>query len=139
MQWTRISLIVAILALILPACGKPAETKASSASPPKSTQNSSKKPQRKEQAASTGTANTDPVAQGKGLFQSHRCWFCHNVTDAPPKFGPNLTRVGATLKRDALTTWIKNPKALKPRTTMPSFTGTPDELEQLVEYMSTLR
>lgn len=139
MQWTRIALILAFLALILPACRKAAETEEPSASTPKSGQEASKKPQLKEQPASAGTANTDRVAQGKDLFQAHRCWFCHNVTDAPPKFGPNLTRVGATLKRDALTTWIKNPKALKPRTTMPSFTGTPDELKQLVEYMSSLR
>ena len=139
MQWTRIALIVALLALILPACRKATEREESSASTPKSTQESSKKPQSKEQAASATTADIDRVAQGKDLFQIHRCWFCHNVTDAPPKFGPNLTRVGATLKRNALTTWIKNPKALKPGTTMPSFTGTPDELEQLVEYMSSLR
>ncbi len=136
MQSLRLSIIITLLGILLSACG---EAVSPEAAPKINSNQKPTEPTTSKAQSDTVAEAVDSVAKGEKLFQSHRCWFCHNVTDAPPKLGPNLTRVGATLKKPALVTWIKNPKAITPDTKMPDFVGTPAELDQLVDYMISLK
>lgn len=136
----RLMVLTVTCCLCLPSCGEnpPAPIQEAKAQPVLNQPSPKEATKIAPSPSIAPTPTVAPSAAGKLIFQAHRCWFCHNVMDAPPKLGPNLNRVGSTLTQDALTTWIKNPKALKPGTTMPAFTGTGEELEQLIAYLVTL-
>lgn len=72
---------------------------------------------------------------GKQLFAEHRCAVCHR----PGGIGKSLDGVGDRLTREELRTWIADPKKIKPKTLMPKFPLKPSELEDIVEYLLTLK
>lgn len=102
-------------------------------------------------AAQQQPAVDDPaVRAGRALFERTACVNCHRVagTDANGIFGPDLTHLmsretlaagAAPNTPAALRAWITNPDTLKPGALMPAMQLPPDEIDQLVAYLTTLR
>lgn len=83
----------------------------------------------------------DPsAARGKQLYQTLGCAACHRIHGEGEAVGPDLSDVGT--RRDAA--WLmrhwKEPEAMVPGSTMPSYAGLSDtELEDLTNYMLSLK
>src|SRR5438270_5417024 len=96
-------------------------------------------------------ATSDATAKGLALFQTSTCINCHairGVAGADLRVAPDLTHVGSRKQLGAsilentpanMHRWIKNPQAIKPGALMPDFNFTDEQLNQLSEYLSTLR
>jgi len=65
------------------------------------------------------------VNEGRRLFEDMGCIGCHEVkgTEEIRKAGPDLRRLGGKVDPGWTAKWLKNPKAFRPDTTMPSFFG----------------
>ena len=104
-----------------------------------------------EQQRQTVVTSADPVAAaGRRVFLSTVCSSCHTVagTAAAGRYGPDLTHlmsratIGAGVApntRDRLRTWVRNPHDLKQGVLMPAMQIDDQYLDQLVEYLLTLR
>ncbi len=81
----------------------------------------------------------DLIARGRRLFGEKKCVTCHAVAGNGGTKGPDLTHVGRRLRADYLPEWIRNPRNISPSTEMPSFEGSQDELDAVVEYLLSLK
>ncbi|GBD08049.1 Cytochrome c oxidase subunit 2 [Candidatus Thermoflexus japonica] len=93
----------------------------------------------------------EPLAQqGYQVFMSKACVGCHTINGTPAqgKVGPNLTHVGSRTTIAAgllentpenLARWLDNPPAIKPGSLMPRLGLTPEEIQALVAYLSSLK
>ena len=96
-------------------------------------------------------AAVDPAVEpGRRTFLSIACISCHTVagTVANGRYGPDLTHLmaRATLgagvapnTRERLRAWVKNPDDLKHGVLMPAMQLDDKQLDQLVDYLVTLR
>jgi len=129
---------VLLAAFLIVACGGDPET------PPPSPQNDMKVtggdqkvlPNPPEEPMLEGK---EAIARGSKLFRDYKCVTCHKTKGFVPSSGPVLTKVGRKLTTEKMTTWIVNPKAIKPKTTMPAFAGPQRDLQYIVKYLETLR
>jgi cytochrome c oxidase subunit 2 len=97
------------------------------------------------------TATSDAAAKGLALFQASTCINCHairGVTGADARVAPDLTHVASRKQLGAgilentpanMRLWLKNPQHVKPGALMPDFNFTDRELDELGEYLKTLR
>ncbi|HEX6534532.1 MAG TPA: cytochrome c oxidase subunit II [Gemmatimonadaceae bacterium] len=96
--------------------------------------------------AATGTA---PSAGAQAFF-SAGCASCHTIrgTRAGGRVGPDLTHLmsrrtiaGGTLEntRGNLAAWVTDAQGLKPGARMPTLAVQPDQFQQLLGYLETLR
>ncbi len=101
----------------------------------------------KMKAATEAPAPTaSAVAQGSEIFKTS-CIGCHAIGSEGGKLGPNLTNFGerplvAGIKpNDAkhVAEWLKNPQEMKPGNTMPNLNLNDEQVNALVEYLSTLK
>jgi cytochrome c oxidase subunit 2 len=90
------------------------------------------------------------VEAGRTQFLSLSCVNCHAVrgTGAVGTFGPDLSHL---MSRDTLASgvipnsvenlraWIKEPDAVKPGSLMPDMQLTPQQLDEVVTYLSSLK
>src|SRR5882762_7334418 len=95
--------------------------------------------------------NSDAAAKGLALFQTSTCINCHairGVTGADAHVAPDLTHVASRRQLAAgmvdntpanMRLWLKSPQHVKPGALMPDFNFTDEQLNQLSEYLSTLR
>jgi cytochrome c oxidase subunit II len=93
----------------------------------------------------------DPrVAAGQQVFETEACMNCHAIegTTATGRFGPDLTHLMSrhTLGAGAvantpqkLRQWIKDPATFKSGCLMPAMQLNDEQLDQLADYLSTLR
>ena len=79
------------------------------------------------------------TAKGEEVYKTHQCSMCHKVNGAGGKKGPDLSAVANTRDAAWLTKYLKNPKAVIPKGTMPPAKVTPAELKDLVDYLETLK
>jgi cytochrome c oxidase subunit 2 len=90
------------------------------------------------------------AAAGRRVFLGTACISCHTVggTVATGRYGPDLTHlmsretIGAGVApntRDRLRAWVRNPDDLKNGVLMPAMQLDDAQLDQLVEYLLTLR
>src|SRR5437899_2052664 len=96
-------------------------------------------------------ATSDATAKGLVLFQTSTCINCHairGVTGADLRVAPDLTHVASRRQLAAgiientpanMRLWLKYPQHIKPDTSMPDLEFTDEQLDQLTEYLSTLR
>lgn len=92
---------------------------------------------------------TEHMARGLDVFLEKGCDSCHMIAGTPAEgqTGPALTDIGSRLtlgagtvqnSRTALAQWIVNSQAFKPGNLMPTVRLDPEDLEALVDYLSTL-
>lgn len=67
------------------------------------------------------------------------CVACHMVNGKGGNVGPALDGVASRFEREYLVKWLKDPEAVKPGTTMPKLPLSDDEVESIVDYLSTLK
>lgn len=90
------------------------------------------------------------VAAGRRVFETTACLNCHSIngTVGNGRFGPDLTHLmsrttiaaGAALNTpENLRLWIQNPEAIKHGSLMPAMQLSKSDLNELVEYLETLR
>jgi menaquinol-cytochrome c reductase cytochrome b/c subunit len=76
--------------------------------------------------------------KGKDVVSSSGCLGCHKIGENGATLGPNLTKIGDRLGKDAISRTLLNPT--KP---MPSYvqlkTDKPEQFNQLVRYVSSLK
>ncbi len=101
-------------------------------------------------AQQTPPAEPPAVAAGRHVFERNSCINCHalNGTVGDGRFGPDLTHL---MSRDTLASgvvkntaenlraWIKAPDRFKPGVLMPAMNLNDQDLDQLVEYLATLK
>jgi cytochrome c oxidase subunit II len=104
-----------------------------------------------QQRRTAATAPADSAAAaGRRVFLGTACISCHTVggTVATGRYGPDLTHlmaratIGAGVApntRDRLRAWVRNPDDLKHGVLMPAMQLDDEQLDQLVEYLLTLR
>jgi mono/diheme cytochrome c family protein len=92
-------------------------------------------------------ASAANIARGEELVRSVGCLGCHNVDDAPPieeeldpsvkerNFGPDLSKVGDKTYGQWIKAWVKDPKSLDAKTTMPSLRLTDEDSEAIAAYL----
>jgi mono/diheme cytochrome c family protein len=93
-----------------------------------------------------------PAARGRELFQQVGCYGCHQLRgvdgEAKPStffaqvdrdFAPDLSQVASKVTgADWLFAWLKNPKAFRPTTPMPSLRLSDAEASALTNFLLTL-
>jgi cytochrome c oxidase subunit 2 len=102
-------------------------------------------------AAEAKPAVRDPAADaGRRVFEETACINCHTVrgTVADGRFGPDLTHLMARetlgagvalLSADTLRDWLADPDHLKPGARMPAMKLDGAEIDNVVDYLVTLR
>lgn len=82
-------------------------------------------------------------ADGAAIFKK-KCKACHKIT-AKKGVGPGMAGVlgretanNGTMDKAGLTTWLKDPKAVNPKSKMPNLKLKDDDINALVDYLSTL-
>jgi len=102
-------------------------------------------------AAQHATATIDPsAARGRAVFEGTACVNCHTVagTNATGRFAPDLTHLmsretiaaGAALNTPAnLKAWVDDPAMIKPGALMPAMNLDPQDLDDVVAYLTTLK
>ena len=118
-------------------------------SPPGAAQAAAAAPAAGQAAAMTAAPAADEAAAK--LLQNKGCVACHIIAGVPGavgKIGPDLTGLmsrptmaAGKLKTSAenLRKWITNPKAVKPDTLMAPLPMTPQELDTIVNFLTTLK
>ena len=93
----------------------------------------------------------DPrVAAGRRAFETQACMNCHTIqgTAATGRFGPDLTHLmsrqtlgagAAANNSQNLRQWIKDPGTFKSGCLMPAMQLSDEQIDQLTDYLSTLR
>ncbi|MFZ0662327.1 MAG: cytochrome c oxidase subunit II [Acidobacteriaceae bacterium] len=93
----------------------------------------------------------DPsVVAGRHVFETQACMNCHTIrgTVATGRFGPDLTHLmsrdtiasGAVpLTKANLRQWIEDPDSFKPGALMPAMKLSDQQLDELTDYLSTLK
>ncbi len=89
-------------------------------------------------------AGADPIKGGRLLLGELNCTSCHQAEAAMPrKQAPILDGVGSRLRRSYLRKFLRDPKAIKPGTTMPNlFAAAPKaesnhQIEALVHFLAS--
>lgn len=97
-------------------------------------------------ARPTALAQADPalIAKGEKIYGEKKCALCHMIkgkggTAGPAARGPDLSEVGTKQDAQGLKTYLKDPKAVNPKSKMMVFKGTDEELEALVAYLASLK
>jgi cytochrome c oxidase subunit II len=97
------------------------------------------------------STTSDTAAKGLALFRTSTCINCHAIRGVPganASVAPDLTHVASRRQLGAgilentpanMRLWLKNPQHIKPGALMPDFNFTDQELDQLGEYLNTLR
>jgi sulfur oxidation c-type cytochrome SoxX len=75
--------------------------------------------------------------KGGEVFRRSRCVTCHEVNARGGTLAPALTHVGAKASRDWLYSWIRDPHRFQPKTLMPRFRFTDEEVRDLAAYLSS--
>lgn len=88
--------------------------------------------------ASAGISDKD-MTPGNKLYQSFGCSNCHIISGIGGTTGPDLTHVGNKRDRTWLIGHFKDPKAYVPGSVMPAVNAPDADIEQLTEYMLTLK
>lgn len=83
---------------------------------------------------------TDPsVVRGRELYSKLQCNGCHRIHGSGGAVGPDLSFVGKVRDRDWLVRHFDNPQAVVPGSIMPRLTLNPTDLDDLTNYMLSLK
>jgi cytochrome c oxidase subunit 2 len=102
-------------------------------------------------AAQAGPGPSPPAATaGRRVFERYACVNCHAIagTIGNGRYGPDLTHLmsretiaagAAPNTRETLRAWLLDPSHIKPGSYMPAMKLSDGDLDQLVDYLITLR
>ncbi|MBI3609957.1 MAG: cytochrome b N-terminal domain-containing protein [Nitrospirae bacterium] len=83
---------------------------------------------------------TDPsMVRGRELYSKLQCNGCHRIHGSGAAVGPDLSYVGRVRDRDWLIRHFNNPRAVAPGSFMPAFPLNPTEMNDLTNYMLSLK
>jgi nitric oxide reductase subunit C len=85
------------------------------------------------------TAGAIGVSPGATLFKDKGCFACHRLNETGGRLGPELTHVGGKLDRETITKFLKDPKSVNPKATMPPAPLDGRELDQMAEFLIGLK
>ncbi len=85
----------------------------------------------------------DTVEQGELRFRQMFCTTCHPIattragqtTLVGGDIGPELTKVGTKVNSDWLVAWLRNPEGYLPRTSMPRYGWSDEDLYKVTRYI----
>jgi sulfur oxidation c-type cytochrome SoxX len=78
------------------------------------------------------------VQAGREVYRERNCSYCHSIHGVGSNIGPELGNIGGELSDEQIATYLENPDLMVPETLHPKFLFTPEELDALVAYLSTL-
>ena len=82
----------------------------------------------------------DIIDEGYSIFESIGCLACHSDVEEDGKIhGPNLARIGEAMKYEWLVSWLLDPRAYSPKTSMPDLRLDDESARLLAEYLMTLK
>jgi cytochrome c2 len=130
---------LALFLTLLISCGGPAGGGRTSSGTPANNQggNTSGAVDQTTGAGLDATANE--IKMGNEVFTTFGCMNCHKVGDEGGAIGPNLTTIGQSMTFDELKAFIKDPKSIKPNTTMPTPSLTDEQVQAVARYLSMLK
>ena len=73
--------------------------------------------------------------RGKKLFNDSQCVSCHPVRGRGGNDGPDLGKISSKVHFDWLLRWIKNPKAWRANTKMPTFGFSNQDVQDLTTFL----
>jgi ubiquinol-cytochrome c reductase cytochrome b subunit len=79
------------------------------------------------------------LVRGQELYAKLQCDGCHRIHGSGGAVGPDLSYVGRGRDRDWLIRHFKDPQAVSPGSIMPAFSLTASELDDLTNYMLSLK
>jgi mono/diheme cytochrome c family protein len=87
----------------------------------------------------------DLSSQGETRFRQMFCSTCHSLAVTRGgetkliggDIGPELTRVGSKVNPDWLVAWLRNPQGYLPRSTMPRYNWSDEDLYKVTKYVTT--
>ena len=81
----------------------------------------------------------DMIDEGYSIFESVGCLACHSDVEEDGKIhGPNLSRIGEVLKYEWMVSWLLDPRAHSPKTSMPDLRLDNESAKLLAAYLTTL-
>ncbi len=89
--------------------------------------------------ATAAGVNSRELSAGQKVYQSLGCSNCHTISGIGGTAGPELTHVGSKRDRAWLIGHFKNPDDYVPHSAMPKVKAPDADIEQLAEYMLTLK
>ena len=92
-------------------------------------------------AAAPSASSTSPAPGGhaRPVVFNQMCVACHTVGGRGGSVGPSLDGVGSRLDAAFLGRWLHDPASERPGTTMPRLPLTDPQIEELVDWLGTLR
>ncbi len=88
---------------------------------------------------STQVSETVVAAGDRPQVFNQLCVACHSLKGQGGQVGPALDGVGSRRDVAYLKSWLENPSAVKPGTKMPTLPISPDEITELVAFLSQLK
>ena len=85
-----------------------------------------------------GRGVADQVADGATLFKDRNCSECHRLNGVGGGLGPDLSRVGDRLTREAIDALLARPRSINPLAVMPNPALLPPEREELARFLAGL-
>jgi nitric oxide reductase subunit C len=79
------------------------------------------------------------VSAGAALFKDKGCFACHRMNETGGTLGPDLTHAGARLSREMVVKLLEDPKKVNPKAIMPPAAVTPDERNQLADFLAGMK
>ncbi len=89
--------------------------------------------------ATQSRAHAGDIEKGKTSVQQKLCKICHSFNGEGGQVGPELRQVGIRRSREWLEKWLKDPRAMKPDTPMPAVPWREGEMEDVIEYLLSLK
>lgn len=80
----------------------------------------------------------DAAARGAAVYEAQRCGTCHSVAGKGSQRSP-LDGVGAKLNQDQLRKWVVAPREMDPKVRKRPYKLSPEDLDALVAWLSTLK
>jgi cytochrome c oxidase subunit 2 len=91
-------------------------------------------------AAFTAPARAQsPGERGQRYFMDSGCYGCHTVGKMGTPIGPDLSKVGSKYSRSYIERWLRDPSAQRPSAHMPALELSPQQVQDLAAFLSSLR
>lgn len=80
------------------------------------------------------------VSPGAAVFQTRGCMNCHSLHGTGGSVGPELDAIGRTLSMEQIEHYVRDPKSVDPKATMPPQKELSDrEIEEVAKFLSSLK